>query len=236
MKFNQRTLMVVPEEEYKKAVSKHIVLVGAGGVGGAVLECLVRFGMEKITVIDFDSVDITNLNRQLISTAKNVGQLKSDAAVHRALEINPRCLIQGINMFLSRENLDVIADLQPDFVVDAIDSVKSKLDLIEFCHNKNIPIISAMGTGNRFSPMGFVIDTVENTAGNGCGLSRIMRRELKKRGISGHISLFNRFPPEGKNTQESSGRHAPGSTPFAPNRAGIMIAAYVCQKLMEKDK
>ena len=137
-------------------------------------------------------------------------------------------------MFIEKDNLHIISDLCPDYVVDAIDSVKSKLDLVQYCHENNIRIISAMGTGNRFAVDGFVIDTVENTAGNGCGLSRVMRQELRKRGVQGHISLFNRYPPQSKAVNSSNGRHAPGSTVFAPNLAGIMIAQYVCDKLGEQ--
>lgn len=233
MAFNERTLMAVDRDRYEKIVNSHVVLVGVGGVGGAVFECLVRFGMKKITIIDFDTVDRTNLNRQIISTTATVGRVKVDVAKERGLVINPECEINTYNMFIEKDNLHIISDLCPDYVVDAIDSVKSKLDLVQYCHENNIKIISAMGTGNRFAVDGFVIDTVENTAGNGCGLSRVMRQELRKRGVQGHISLFNRYPPQSKAVNSSNGRHAPGSTVFAPNLAGIMIAQYVCDKLGE---
>ncbi len=233
MAFNERTLMAVDSERYNKIVSKHILLVGVGGVGGAVFECLVRFGIKKITIIDFDTVDETNLNRQIISTTDTVGKIKVDVAKARGLSINPECEIIAHNMFIEKENLGIISDMSPDYVIDAIDSVKSKLDLVQFCHENNIPIISAMGTGNRFAVDGFIIDTVENTAGNGCGLSRVMRQELRKRGVQGHISLFNKYPPQSKAVNSSNGRHTPGSTVFAPNLAGIMIAQYVCDKLGE---
>ena len=142
MSFNDRTLTVVGESDYEKITNRHIVLVGVGGVGGAVLECLVRFGVKKITVIDFDTVDESNL------------------AKRRALSIRPDCDIDAVNMFIRAENLDFIGNLQPDYVIDCIDSVKSKLDLVRYCHEKNIPIISAMGTGGRFSPYGFVIGKI----------------------------------------------------------------------------
>ena len=235
MAFNDRTLMTVEKEKYDRIVNSHIVLVGVGGVGGAVLECLVRFGINKITIIDFDTVDETNLNRQIISTRSAVGRIKVDVAKERSLSVNPDCNITAINMFIEKDNLHIIKDLCPDYVIDAIDSVKSKLDLVQYCHENSIRIISAMGTGNRFSIDGFVIDTVENTAGNGCGLSRVMRQELRKRGVKGHLSLFNRYPPRTKAVNSSNGRHAPGSTVFAPNIAGIMIAQYVCEEL-GKDK
>ena len=231
MAFNERTLMAVEEERYNRIVNRHIVLVGVGGVGGAVFECLVRFGIKKITIIDFDTVDETNLNRQIISTTDAVGKIKVDVAKARGLAINPECDITAYNMFIEKDNLHIISDLKPDYVIDAIDSVKSKLDLVQYCHEKGLEIISAMGTGNRFAVDGFVIDTVENTAGNGCGLSRVMRQELRKRGVTGHISLFNKYPPQSKAVNSSNGRHAPGSTVFAPNLAGIMIAQYVCDKL-----
>ncbi len=234
MAFNERTLMVMGEDVYNRIVKKHIVLVGVGGVGGAVFECLVRFGIEKITIIDFDTVDHTNLNRQIISTTDTVGKIKVEVAKARGLTINPDCQINTYNMFVEKDNLHIIKELAPDYVIDAIDSVKSKLDLVQFCHENNIKIISAMGTGNRFAVDGFVIDTVENTAGNGCGLSRVMRQELRKRGVQGHLSLYNRYPPQTKAVNSSNGRHAPGSTVFAPNIAGIMIAQYVCDELSKE--
>lgn len=232
MSWDERNRLVLGDRTYEKITDHHILLVGVGGVGGAALEALARFGMKKITVIDFDTVDETNLNRQLISSRSNIGKLKTEAAVDRVLSINPDCDIKGINIFLNEENMSLISDLSPDYVIDAIDSVRSKLDLIQYCREHSIPIVSSMGTGNRFSPEGFVIDKVENSAGNGCGLSRVMRRELRKRGIEGHISLFNRFPPDSTRVRNSDGgRHAPGSTVFAPNTAGILLASYVCRQL-----
>ena len=234
MAWNDRTKMVLDEQTYDRICGKHIVLVGVGGVGGAVLECLVRFGIRRITVIDFDTVDETNLNRQIVSTTVTVGMLKVDAAVQRARSIVPDIDIRGIDLFLSEENMETIGSLEPDYVIDAIDSVKSKLSLIEYCRSRSIPIVSSMGTGNRFSPAGFGIDKVENSAGNGCGLSRVMRRELRKRGIEGHMSLYNLNPPLVTAARDSHGRHPPGSTVFAPNAAGILIAQYVCEQLAKE--
>ncbi len=232
MSFNERTLMVLGDEAYEKIVNNHILIAGVGGVGGAVLECLVRFGIKKITIIDFDTVDISNLNRQLISNIDNIGELKVEVAKKRALSINPNLEINIFNTFLNKDNLDFILDLKPDFIVDAIDNVTAKLALIELAHKNNLNIISSMGTGNRFDISGFTIDIVENTAGNGCGLSRVIRKELRNKGIKKHISLFNKFAPKSKSVNSSNGRNAPGSTPFAPNMAGIMISQYVCDKLI----
>ncbi|MEG3029738.1 MAG: ThiF family adenylyltransferase [Oscillospiraceae bacterium] len=233
MDFCERTLMVVGENSFLKAADKTVCIVGVGGVGGAVLEGLVRFGIKNIVIFDFDSVDITNLNRQLISTFENVGTPKTQAALARAKAINPNINITANNIFMDKDNLHLIKQAAPHYVIDAIDSVRAKLDLIEFCHSENLPIISSMGTGNRLDCTGFVIGTVEETAGNGCGLSRVLRSELKKRGIKGHTALFNTKPPQSRAVHSENGRNAPGSCPFAPNIAGLMIAQYVAQRLME---
>ncbi len=232
MEFSQRTQMVVGEDNFREVCEKKICIVGVGGVGGAALEGLVRFGIKNIAIFDFDTVDITNLNRQLISTSDVIGQKKTQAAAARAKSINPDINIETYDVFIEKENLDLIKDLKPDYVIDAIDSVRAKLDLIEFCHRENIPVISSMGTGNRLNVTGFVIDKVEKTAGNGCGLSKVMRQELKKRGITGHTSLFFTRPPESKAVNSSNGRNAPGSCPFAPNIAGLAVAQYVVSQLL----
>ena len=232
MDFSQRTQMVVGADRYDKVINKKICSVGVGGVGGAALEGLVRFGFKNIAIFDFDTVDITNLNRQIISTAAAVGQKKILVAAERAKSINPDINIETFDVFIEKDNLDLIKSVEPDYVIDAIDSVKAKLDLIEFCHRENIPVISSMGTGNRLNCTGFVIDKVEKTAGNGCGLSKVMRQELKKRGITGHTSLYYTRPPESKAVNSANGRNAPGSCAFAPNIAGLAVAQYVVSQLL----
>ena len=224
--------MVVGDDSFEKAVNKKICVVGVGGVGGAALEGLVRFGIKNIAIFDFDTVDITNLNRQIISTRDVVGKPKTEVAAQRAKSINPDINLTVHNVFIEKDNLQLIKDEKPDYVIDAIDSVKAKLDLIEFCHKENIPVISSMGTGNRLNVIGFVIDKVEKTAGNGCGLSKVMRQELRKRGITGHTALYFTRPPESKAVNSANGRNAPGSCPFAPNIAGLAVAQYVVSKLL----
>ena len=226
--------MVVGDDAFSRAANKKVCIVGVGGVGGAALEALVRFGIKNITVFDFDTVDISNLNRQIISNVNLLGQKKTEAAKQRALSINPQINFTAYDVFIQKENLDLIKAENPDFVIDAIDSVKAKLDLIQFCHEENIPVISSMGTGNRLDCFDFVIGRVEDTAGNGCGLSRVMRRELKKRGVENHTALYYKNPPESKNVNSQNGRNAPGSCPFSPNIAGFAVAQYVAKKLMEE--
>lgn len=231
MAFNERTIMAMGEERYNRICNHHVLLIGVGGVGGAVFECLVRFGIKQITIIDYDDVDETNLNRQLIANHSTIGMLKVDAAKQRAELLNPDCQVTAYNMFVDETNLEFIKEIGADYIIDCFDTVKAKLALIEYCHKNDMKIISAMGTGGRFSVDGFVIDTLDKTAGNGCGLSRVMRTELRKRGITKYVCLFNKYPPESKATKDGNGRHAPGSTPFAPNIAGIMLAQYVCGQL-----
>lgn len=232
MEFTQRTQMVVGEDRFEKVINRKICIVGVGGVGGAALEGIVRFGFKNIAIFDFDTVDITNLNRQIISTRDAVGKNKTEVAAARAKSINPDVNIETFDVFIEKDNLNLIKDLKPDYVIDAIDSVRAKLDLIEFCHRENIPVISSMGTGNRLNCTGFVIDKVEKTAGNGCGLSKVMRQELKKRGITGHTALFYTRPPESKAVNSANGRNAPGSCAFAPNIAGFAVAQYVVSQLL----
>jgi len=224
--------MVVGEDRFEKVINKKICIVGVGGVGGAALEGIVRFGFKNIAIFDFDTVDITNLNRQIISTRDAVGKNKTEVAAARAKSINPDVNIETFDVFIEKDNLNLIKDLKPDYVIDAIDSVRAKLDLIEFCHRENIPVISSMGTGNRLNCTGFVIDKVEKTAGNGCGLSKVMRQELKKRGITGHTALFYTRPPESKAVNSANGRNAPGSCAFAPNIVGFAVAQYVVSQLL----
>ena len=206
MEFTQRTQMVVGEDRFEKVINKKICIVG---VGGAALEGIVRFGFKNIAIFDFDTVDITNLNRQIISTRDAVGKNKTEVAAARAKSINPDVNIETFDVFIEKDNLNLIKDLKPDYVIDAIDSVRAKLDLIEFCHRENIPVISSMGTGNR-----------------------LMRQELKKRGITGHTALFYTRPPESKAVNSANGRNAPGSCAFAPNIAGFAVAQYVVSQLL----
>lgn len=231
MDYTQRTVMVLGQDSFDKIINKTVCIVGVGGVGGAALEGLTRFGIKNIVIFDFDVIDVTNLNRQIISNSENIGDKKTEAAVKRAKLINPNINITANDVFIEKANLNFIKDARPDYVIDAIDSVSAKLDLIEFCREEKIPVISSMGTGNRLDCTGFVIDTVEGTAGNGCGLSKVIRSELKKRGIANHMALFNKNLPEAKNVNRQNGRNAPGSCPFAPNIAGLMIAQYVVAQL-----
>ncbi len=203
-----------------------VAVIGVGGVGGAALEAVVRAGIGHILVIDCDVFDETNLNRQIIATRGEIGKSKADVARLRALSINPNADVTAKNIRISEETVNEVVDYRPDFVIDAIDSVSAKLALIEVCSKNDIPIISSMGTGNRTDCGGFIIGSIEETAGCGCPLARVMRRELKKRNISGVAVLYNKNAP-----LDADGERAPASISFVPPVAGYTMAGYVIRWL-----
>ncbi len=224
----ERQNRLVGEARTGWLAESRVAVVGLGGVGGAAFEALVRCGVGHILALDGDVIDLSNLNRQLLATRETVGQPKCLAAAARAALINPECEVTAAQVVLDPENLNRVFDYRPDYILDAIDGVTAKLALIEQAKKRGVPVITSMGTGNRTSAEGFVIADIEQSAGNGCGLSRVMRRELRKRGINGVTALFNKNPPQ---TPLDGGR-APASVSFVPPVAGYLLAGYVARALM----
>ena len=212
----------------EKLAGARVAVIGLGGVGGAAFEALVRCGVGNILALDCDVFDLTNLNRQILATRENIGKLKCEMAKERAASINPLCTVSACSTRLGTDNLEEIFNWQPDFILDAIDNVTAKLALIETAKKRGVRIVTSMGTGNRTSAEGFVIADIEQSAGNGCGLSRVMRRELRKRGINGVMALFNRTPPRALADAE----RAPASISFVPPVAGYLLAGYVVRELI----
>ena len=176
-----RSEALLGKKELNKIRNSHIVLCGCGGVGSYTFEALVRTGIKKITVIDGDKVDISNLNRQIIATSNNIGQLKTEAAKIRAVSINPDIEIIEKQCFLTGENIKDVLPEDVDYIVDAIDFVPAKVGLALFAQNRSIPIISCLGTGKRIDATKFKICDIYETSG--CPLARKMRYELKKAGV-----------------------------------------------------
>ena len=201
-------------------------------IGSAALERLAasrvaivcRAGVGTLLLVDHDTVDITNLNRQLFATAESVGTSKCQAAAQRLSSITTDCHLVLFDRFYSPEDNAFLWDSSPDFIVDAIDTVSCKLDLIEQAVRRGIPIISSMGTGNRLDPTRFRI-------GCGCGLARVMRRELKKRGIPSLPVVYSTEQPAAVQSGEQNGRHIPASISFCPPAAGYCLASYVVRRL-----
>ena len=203
---------------------KSVAVFGVGGVGGYCVEALVRSGIENIDIYDFDTIDVSNINRQIISNCLNVGNNKVDEWVKRSKLINPNLKISGINMFLDSTNIDTIDFTKYDYVIDAIDTVTSKMLLIKKCQELNIKIISSMGTGNKLKPELLEITDISKTSV--CPLARIIRKKCKEEKIKKLTVIYSKEEPKKTNT------HKPGSTIFVPSVAGIMIAAYIFRDII----
>ena len=231
-RFLRNEMLFTPEGAAKLA-NKSVTVFGAGGVGGYVCEMLCRSGIGAITVVDHDVIDETNINRQIIALTDTVGQPKVETIAARMRQINPDCQVTPLRAFLLPENKDEFDFTHPDFVVDAIDTVSAKLTIVEECIKHGVPVISAMGTGNKMRPEMLEITDISKT--EGCPLARVMRRELRARGITHLPVVYSKeqpikpaFIPEGS----SKGAATPASSPFVPSAAGILIASYVVRELL----
>ncbi|MBS7360358.1 MAG: tRNA threonylcarbamoyladenosine dehydratase, partial [Oscillospiraceae bacterium] len=213
------------KEAMEKLKNSRVAVFGIGGVGGAALEGLVRGGVGNIAVVDKDTVDVTNINRQIIATEDNVGRKKVDVAEDRAKSINPNVNFKKYDLFYLPENADTIDLTEYDFIIDAIDNVTAKLELCERAYKLGVPIISSMGTGNKLHPELFEIADINKTSV--CPLARVMRRELKNRGVKKLTVVYSKEEPV------KSGSSVPGSMSFAPPVAGYLMSSYVINKMIE---
>ena len=220
-----RTIGVIGEDNFKKLNNSSVIVFGLGGVGGAACEALVRSGIGSVAIVDKDVVDITNINRQVIATDETVGMKKTDAMKKRLLSINPSLKIVKYDLFYLPETADEINLSEYDFAVDCIDNVTAKLELVERCNRLGVPVISSMGTGNKLHPEMLEIADISNTSV--CPLARVMRRELKKRGINKLPVVYSKEEPV--KTELS----VPGSMSFTPPVAGYLICSYVVRKLLD---
>ena len=229
-----RTGMLIGEEGISKLQSSHVAVFGLGGVGGGVIEGLVRAGVGKFTIVDNDQICLSNLNRQIIATHQTIGQKKVEAAANRMRSINPDVEIELRECFFLPETADEFDFSQYDYVVDAIDTVTGKLEIIERAKKFNIPVISCMGTGNKMHPEWFQIVDISKTSV--CPLAKVMRRELKKREIDHVKVLFSKeepLVPQRVSMEKASGRRGlPGSISFTPPVAGLLIAGEVIRELL----
>jgi len=220
-----RSSRILGEQKMEKLNKSSVIVFGIGGVGGAVLEALVRGGVGTIAVVDKDTIDITNINRQIIATNDNIGEKKVDVAEKRALSINPNINFKKYDLFYLPETAEEIDLTKYDFIVDAIDNVTAKLELIERANELNIPIISSMGTGNKLHPELFEITDIYKTSV--CPLARVIRRELKNRGVKKLTVVYSKEEPI--KTENS----VPGSVSFTPPVAGYLMASYVINRLID---
>ncbi len=215
--------------------SKRVAVFGIGGVGGYVCEALVRSGIGAFDLVDDDKVCLTNLNRQIIATRKTIGQYKVEVMRDRMLDINPDVAVNIHRCFFLPENADDFPFSEYDYVVDAVDTVTAKIELILRAQREGVPVISAMGAGNKLDPGRFKVADIYDT--KICPLARVMRRELKKRGVKELKVVYSDEEPikpleaEGETTVR---RSLPGSTAFVPAVAGLMIAGEIVKDLSKR--
>lgn len=229
-----RTQFLLGEDGIKNLQESHVIVFGVGGVGSFAVEALARAGVGKLTIVDFDVIDITNINRQLIALHSTIGRRKVEVLQERLKDINPDIEVVAWAEKMLPETVEAFFQQDYDYVIDAIDMVSSKLALIEFCTKHNIPIISSMGTGNKLDPAKLTVTDVFKTTT--CPLARVMRYELKKRGVKKLQVVYSTEPPLKPIIPESidmaGKRSIPGSTSFVPSSAGLLLASTVVQHLI----
>lgn len=237
-----RTAMLIGKDGIEKLKNSSVAVFGIGGVGGYTVEALARSGIGTFHLIDNDTVSESNLNRQIIATRKTIGRLKVEVAKERILEINPNAAVLTYPTFFLPENADDFDFSKYDYVVDAIDTVTGKLEIIVRANKAGIPVISAMGAGNKMDPTAFIVTDIYKTSV--CPLAKVMRRELKKRGIkklkvvySTETAMkpieFEEKPLEDTASSAPNKKRAtPGSMSFVPGVAGLILAGEVIKDLL----
>lgn len=229
-----RTQMLLGELAMDKLKKARVAIFGIGGVGGYVVEALVRSGIGSFVLVDNDKVCLTNLNRQIIATRKTVGRYKTEVMKERILDINPEASVEIHQCFYLPETAGDFDFKEYDYIVDAVDTVTAKLELIMRAKEAGVPIISCMGAGNKLDPGRFEVADIYKTSM--CPLAKVMRRELKKRGVKKLKVVYSKEPPTrplGAEHTSTKRRDTPGSVAFVPSVAGLMIAGEVIKDLAQ---
>lgn len=225
----ERTAYLIGEDGVALLEKKHVALFGVGGVGGYVAEALGRAGVGTLTLVDKDTVSVSNINRQIIATYDTVGLRKTEVMATRLRSINPEIRVECRDCFFLPDTAEEFDFTEYDYVVDAVDTVTAKLELVKRAQEAGVPILSCMGTGNKLDPGRFEIADISETSV--CPLAKVMRRELKKRGITRLKVLYSKEEP----IKHEAGA-VPGSISFVPPVAGLMIAGEVIKDLLREEK
>lgn len=232
-----RTKMLIGQEGIDLLQNAHVAVFGAGGVGGYVLEALARSGIGTIDIIDNDTISETNINRQIIALHSTVGRLKVDVWRERIYDINPKCQVNVFSCFYLPEHSHLFDFSKYSYVVDAIDTVTAKIDLVVKCKEAHTPLICCLGTGNKFDVTQLEITDIYKTSI--CPLAKVMRRELRARGIESQTVLYSKEVPAKPMVEEENEKlqkkAVPGSMTFVPATAGIYIASFIVQSLFHKN-
>lgn len=239
MDFFSRTQMLLGKEAMDKIYKSKVAIFGVGGVGSYVVEALARTGVGNFLIVDNDIISSSNINRQIIATIDTIGLPKTDIAKKRILSINPNANVETKQIFFLPENSDTIDLTNCDYIVDAIDTVTAKIQLALIANQKNIKIISSLGTGNKLDPTKFEVDDIYNTSI--CPLAKVMRKELKKRGIKQLKVVYSKETPISpkqefcilENSLNNIKKATPGSIAFIPSIAGLIIASEVIKELIK---
>lgn len=231
-KYKERTKIVIGQDGIDLLRNANILVFGIGGVGSYVVEGLVRAGIGNLTIVDFDTVDITNINRQIPALHSTIGMNKTDVLEKRIKDINPEINLKCHTSLYNEDTSDTLLDGDYDFVVDAIDMVPSKIHLIESCYKRGLNIISSMGMGNKLDPT--MIDIADIHKTEMCPLAKIIRREAKNRGIKKLPVVYSREKPRDTGITQEDGRtkRVNGSMSFVPSCAGLIISSYIVRKII----
>lgn len=229
--WTDRTEILIGKDGVEKLKKAHVAVIGVGGVGGYVTSLLARAGVGNLTIVDFDKVDQTNINRQIIANTKTVGQTKVEVAKQMILAINPKCNVNALDIKANKESFEKIFTEKYDYVVDAIDIVSDKIDLICFCKEKGTNIVSAMGAGNRITIPKFDVVDIFKTSND--GLAKIVRKKLRERKIE-HLDVVTSLEKAVSIPQEQdSKKRIVGSISYYPAMCGCVLSAFVIEKLLK---
>lgn len=227
-----RSELLLGKENMKKLSEARVAVFGIGGVGGFAAEALARTGIGALELFDMDTVSITNINRQIIATLDTVGKYKTDVMKERIAKINPEAEVVSHRCFFLPDNSAEFDFSKYDYVVDAVDTVTAKIELVMKCQESGVPIISSMGAGNKLDPTKFEVEDIYKTSV--CPLARVMRTELRKRGVEKLKVVYSKEPPLTPlpSAEENAKKSVPGSLAFVPSVAGLIIAGEVIKDLV----
>ena len=228
-----RTELLIGKEGMEKLANSKVAVFGVGGVGGYTVEALARSGVGQLDLIDNDKVSLTNINRQIIATHSSLDKYKVDVAKERILDINPKAVVNTYKIFFTRENAEEFDFSKYDYVVDAIDTVVGKLEIIERTKKVGVPVISSMGAGNKMHPEMFEVSDISKTSV--CPLAKVIRQELKKRKIKDVKVVYSKeipLKPQQSDEENTNKRTVPGSNAFVPSVAGLIISGEVIKDII----
>lgn len=220
----ERVISLIGTEKFDLLKSKTVLVVGLGGVGGYAVEALVRSGIQKIIAIDYDKIDVSNLNRQIITNNQNIGNYKVDEIKKRMMEINPECEIIGLNVFLDLDNFNILDNYPIDYIIDACDTVRTKKLLIDYSFNKNIKLISSMGTAKKLDPTQLQIVEIRKTSYD--PLAKIMRKYVNSLKTKKKVMVVS-------STEKPCNNPKLASMIFVPATAGLLCAKYVISDIIK---